>query len=114
MVRNYKRKTERGKVPEETMLKAVLEVKYKKRSVRAVSQEFGIPRKTLGRYCEKFKAPTEPPMPIQPKSSETEPLPQTVLVKKTDKLLSLLRNAGIDLVATTKDFRYEIIVYNLL
>lgn len=75
MVRNYVRKTERGKVPEDIMLRAVLQVKEHERSIRAVSQEYGIPRKTLGRYCKKFKNTTEA---SQPRSTEAdEPLPQT-------------------------------------
>lgn len=55
-------------VSEETMLKAVLEVKEKERSVRAVSEEFGISRKTLGRYCAKFKTSCQPTQ-----QTETEP-----------------------------------------
>ena len=51
MVRNYVCKTQRGKVSEKTMLLAVMQVTQYKRSVREVSKEFNIPRKTLGRYC---------------------------------------------------------------
>lgn len=55
MVRNYKRKTDRGQIPKDTILLAISEVNTKKRSVRSVSEEFGIPRKTLGRYCKKYE-----------------------------------------------------------
>ena len=51
MVRNYVCKTQRGKVSEETMLLAVMQVTQYKRSVREVSKEFNIPCKALGRYC---------------------------------------------------------------
>ena len=51
MARNNVCKTQRGKVSEETMLLAVMQVIQHKRSVREVSKEFNIPRKTLGRYC---------------------------------------------------------------
>ena len=49
MVRSYVCKTQRGKVSEETMVLAVMQVNQHKRSVREVSKEFNIPRKTLGR-----------------------------------------------------------------
>lgn len=55
MVRNYVRKSDRGNVSEETMKAAVLEVKLKKKSIRGVAQHYGIPRKTLGRYCDKYE-----------------------------------------------------------
>ena len=51
MVRNYVCKTQRGKVSEEIMLLAVMQVTQYKRSVREVSKEFNIPCKILGRYC---------------------------------------------------------------
>lgn len=88
MVRNYKRKTERGKVSEETMLLAVAEVKKNKRSVRSVSDEFGIPRKTLGRYCDKFESTPsnevikEPPGVSKVSEDVTVLLPQEVTVPK--------------------------------
>lgn len=60
MVRNYLKKTDRGNVSEETMMLAVKEVKENKRSVRSVSEQFGIPRKTLGRYCDKYESKVTP------------------------------------------------------
>ena len=58
MVRNYVCKTQRGKVLEEAMLLAVMQVTQYKRSVREVSKEFNIPRKTLGRYCIAKRSPS--------------------------------------------------------
>lgn len=63
-------------VSEDTMIRAVLEVKEKERSVRAVSEEFGIPRKTLGRYCAKYKQTlSQPTQSIESQEAETEPQP---------------------------------------
>lgn len=55
MVRNYKRKTERGNVTEDTMKEAVREIRINHRKIREVATEYNIPRKTLGRYYQKFK-----------------------------------------------------------
>ena len=40
------------------MLLAVMQVTQYKRSVRGVSKEFNIPRKTLGRYCIAKRSPS--------------------------------------------------------
>ncbi|XP_065643415.1 uncharacterized protein LOC136075093 [Hydra vulgaris] len=58
IVRNYICKSQRGKVSEETMLLAVIQVTKYKRSIRAVSREFNIPRKPLGRFCISKRLPS--------------------------------------------------------
>lgn len=70
MVRNYVRKSERGNVSEETMKTAVLEVKLENKSIRGVAQRYGIPRKTLGRYCSKYDGLVQPSVLDSPRSIE--------------------------------------------
>ncbi|GBO10263.1 hypothetical protein AVEN_84129-1 [Araneus ventricosus] len=55
MVRYYVRKSDRGNASSETMKVAILEVKLNKKSIRGVSQQYGIHRNTLTRYCNKYE-----------------------------------------------------------
>ncbi|XP_046687436.1 uncharacterized protein LOC124373085 [Homalodisca vitripennis] len=55
MVRNYVRKTGRGKYEIETMERAVKEVRGG-RSMRSVAAEFGLCDRTLANYCKKLSA----------------------------------------------------------
>jgi len=54
-MRNYKRKTENGKIPADTILRAVKIVKNEGRSINSVAKDFLIPQKTLERYVKKAK-----------------------------------------------------------
>lgn len=54
MVRNYKRKSDRGRVSEDVMKRAVKMVLNEKHSRKSVSDDFSIPIKTLSRYCKKY------------------------------------------------------------
>lgn len=56
-MRNYKRKTERGKISADTILRAVRIVINEGRSVNSVAKDFLIPQKTLDRYVKKAKLP---------------------------------------------------------
>lgn len=51
-MRNYKRKTDRGKTPPDVMLRAARTVKWGKRSILSVAKEFNIPERTLNKFCE--------------------------------------------------------------
>ncbi|XP_025192175.1 uncharacterized protein LOC112592366 [Melanaphis sacchari] len=54
MVRNYKRKTDRGHTSEDVMERAVKIIINEKCSYKSVSDDFNIPVKTLSRYCKKY------------------------------------------------------------
>lgn len=54
MVRNYKRKTDKGRTPEDVMNRAVKMVLNDKCSRKSVSDDFNIPVKTLSRYFKKY------------------------------------------------------------
>ncbi|GBN46970.1 hypothetical protein AVEN_73810-1, partial [Araneus ventricosus] len=51
----YVRKSDRGNASSETMKVAILEVKLNKKSISGVSQQYGIHRNTLTRYCNKYE-----------------------------------------------------------
>lgn len=53
-MRNFKRKSERGKTPPDVMLRAAKAVKIEGLSLRAAAMVFNIPFNTLRRYCNKF------------------------------------------------------------
>lgn len=66
MVRNYQRKTDRGKWSEEDMMKAVLEVTNNRMGCKRAAESFGVPQTNLERKVKKFnkaedfnKIPTE-------------------------------------------------------
>jgi len=50
MVRNYKRKTDRGHISDDVMERAVKTILNEKCSHKSVSDDFNIPVKTLSRY----------------------------------------------------------------
>ncbi|CAK8674357.1 unnamed protein product [Clavelina lepadiformis] len=50
MVRNYVRKTQRGKWSEENMKKAIDDIKNKKLSIRQAAEQHGVPKSTLERH----------------------------------------------------------------
>lgn len=54
MVRNYKRKTDRGHISKDVMERAVKIILNEKCSHKSVSEDFNIPVKTLSRYCKKY------------------------------------------------------------
>lgn len=104
MVRNYKKKTERGTVSEETMLLAVAEVNTSERSVRSVSEQFRIPRKTLGRYCTKFECTVS----NEATEEATEDTTEThVLLPEEPNLLAPMEVKGV-LETTTTEIATEI------
>lgn len=53
MVRNFKRKTENGKVPPDVLLRAARLVKLNGSSIRRAAQDFKVNYRTLARYCKK-------------------------------------------------------------
>lgn len=53
MVRTYNRKTEKGKTPLDVMIRAAKEVLINNRSRRSVAKDFGIPDRSLTRFCSK-------------------------------------------------------------
>jgi hypothetical protein len=55
MVRNYQRKTDRGKWSEEKMMQAVLEVTNNRMGSKRAAESFGVPQTTLERKVKKFK-----------------------------------------------------------
>lgn len=55
-MRTYKRKTEKGKTPADTIQRAVTIVLNEGRSVNSVAKDFLIPQKTLQRYVVKAKS----------------------------------------------------------
>ena len=54
MVRSYKRKTGRASTPADIMLRAAKRVKCEHNSIRRVARDFGVPFRTLARYCKKI------------------------------------------------------------
>lgn len=54
MVRNYKRSTERAAATPTIILQAVKQVKYDRVTLTKTSEDFGIPVRTLARYCQKL------------------------------------------------------------
>lgn len=53
-MRNFRRKSERGKTPPDVMLRAARAVKLQGQSVRLAASNFNIPFNTLGRYGSKI------------------------------------------------------------
>jgi transposase-like protein len=53
MPRTYKRKTERANTAPDTVLRAVRAVRIENRSIRSVARDFGIPFRSLTRYCSR-------------------------------------------------------------
>ena len=94
MIRNYVCKTQRGKVSEETVLLAVMQVTQYKRSLREVSKEFNIPRKTLGRYCIAKRSPSTSNSSVQTEAiHECQAFP---LISKNDIICEFYVNAKIN------------------
>ncbi|CAI9732595.1 XP_036364214.1uncharacterized protein LOC118765797 [Octopus vulgaris] len=53
MVRHYKRKSERATLPQDVIQQAIQQVRARIISLREASRTFGIPLKSLSRYCTK-------------------------------------------------------------
>ena len=53
MPRTYKRKTERANTALDIVLRAVRAVRIENRSIRSVARDFGIPFRSLTRYCSR-------------------------------------------------------------
>ncbi|XP_036365092.1 uncharacterized protein LOC118766046 [Octopus sinensis] len=53
MVRHYKRKSERATLPQDVIQQAIQQVRARAISLRQASRTFGIPLKSLSRYCTK-------------------------------------------------------------
>lgn len=56
MVREYRKRTNRGSFDKETIRKAVLQVKNENISIRQAAKFFELNYKTVGRYCKKLSA----------------------------------------------------------
>lgn len=54
-MRNYKKKTQRGTIPEDVYIRASKEVLENKKSLRTVAADYGVNFMTLQRYCKKVK-----------------------------------------------------------
>nr|CAD7447115.1 unnamed protein product [Timema bartmani] len=63
MVRNYKKKTDRGSYTPEIVNAALVAVR-EECSVRKASMDFNIPRRTLNNYWSKFRSLNSPPQPV--------------------------------------------------
>jgi hypothetical protein len=53
MPRLYKRKTERANIAPGTILRAVRAIRIEKRAIRSIAREFGIPSRSVTRYCSR-------------------------------------------------------------
>lgn len=54
MFRNFRKKTDKGEVSPDLMLRVVRNVTIKKISIRKIAEEFKINYCTLARYCKKI------------------------------------------------------------
>lgn len=94
MVRNYKKKTDRGSYTPEIINAALVAVR-EGCSVRKASMDFNIPRRTLNNYWSKFRSLNNPLQPVP--ASDVIP-PPSVSQPETPPLEELLPETSVPLV----------------
>lgn len=107
MVRNYQRKTDRGKWSEEDMMKAVLEVVNNRMGCKRAAESFGLPQTTLERKVKKFKSLNLVPIPTEYKCREQlGPISKVFSDEEEKELVSYIKLMENQLFGlTTNDLR---------